>query len=153
MKKLATLALILIYLNVNSQSQIHASAGYKAIEIGYTYQNEEFLNFGFSASVVDAGTVEKRANKNDVNRNIHDFESDVVPALFGEVGGAFDSITITGKIGTAYLDQRINSIQEKQKLYLAVGMRFGLKVSENVQINAGYDNINSALAGLTFNFN
>jgi len=148
MKKLATLALILIYLNVNAQSQIHASAGYKAIEIGYTYQNEEFLNFGFSASLVDAGTVEKRANKNDVNKKIHDLKSDVVPALFGEVGGTFDSITITGKLGTAYLDQRINGIQEKQKLYLAVGIRFGYYVSDNIQVVGSYDNVNSVMAGI-----
>lgn len=134
-----------------AQSQINVQAGYKALSFGYTYQNEEFLNFGFSASVVKSGLVEKRANRNDTSKKVHYFKSDVVPALFGEIGATFDEFTITGKLGGAYLNQSINGTQEKQKIYYAIGVRFDYKLSENTYLNASWDNVNSGMVGITFN--
>lgn len=132
-----------------AQSQINLQAGYKALSLGYTYQNEDFLNFGVSASVVESRIVEKRANRNDTSKKVHDFNSDVVPALFGEIGATFDKFTITGKLGAAYLNQSINNIQENQKLYYAVGVRFEYEINDSVGIIGSWDNVNSGMVGVS----
>lgn len=151
MKNLIKILILFIPALTLAQSQIHVQAGFKAVEVGYTYQNEDFLNFGVSASAVDTEIVEKRANRNDTSRKVHHLNSDVVPALFGTIGATFENFTITGKIGVAYLNQSINNVTDAQKIYWGVGVRFNYKFENNLSLVGGYDNINSGMLGIAFN--
>lgn len=151
MKKLIKILILFIPALTLAQSQIHVQAGFKAIEVGYTYQNEDFLNFGVSVSAVDADIVEKRANTNDPYKKVHQLNSDLVPAVFGTVGATFDNFTITGKMGAAYLNQSINNVADAQKIYWGIGIRFNYKFENNLSLVGGYDNINSGMLGIAFN--
>lgn len=151
MKTLLTALLIILYLNVNAQqNRASLTAGNKAFEISFIHENEEGLGFGIATSLVHSGLVESRANKNDSAKNIHDFTNKVTPALFGLISGNFEELTIVGKLGTAYINQRINGIQDSKKYYLAVGIAFEVPVTEEVNIKASYDNVNSLLLGVSF---
>lgn len=151
MKNLIKIFILFIPAITIAQSQIHVQAGFKAIEVGYTHQDEDLLNFGVSVSAVDADIVEKRANRNDTSKSVHTLNSDVVPAVFGTVGGTFDNFTITGKMGAAYLNQSINNIADAQKIYWGVGVRFNYTFDNNLSLVGGYDNIKSGMLGIAFN--
>jgi hypothetical protein len=152
MKTLFTTLLIIVCLNANAQSKLNVQAGYKSFGVGYVFQNEDFLNFGVSASIVDSGIVEKRANRNDTSKKVHTFHSDVVPAIFGTVGGTFDRVTITGKGGVAHLQQSIQGEKEPQNIYWAVGVAIDYQINDQFGFIFSYDNINSGMAGITFDF-
>lgn len=150
MKTLLTSLLIIIYLNVNAQQEKGSlMVGNKAFELSYIYENEEGLGFGLAGSIVHSGLTEKRANKND-HFNEHEFTSKVTPAVFALISGNFEEVTIIGKIGTAYVDQKINGIPDSKKLYFAVGIAFEVPVTEEISIRAEYDNVNSVLIGMGF---
>lgn len=133
----------------SAQSKLKIMAGYKSFEFGYSLENEELLNFGLSASIADSKMLEKRANKNDVNRNVHEFKSDIVPAVFGTVGATFDKFTITGKIGGSFVSQNINN-QATKDIFFAVGLAMEYQINCCVRIRGSYDNVNSAMAGVAF---
>lgn len=126
--------------------------GYKSAEVGYIRENKDFLNFGLSVVAVDAKLTEKRANRNDVYQNVHDVKGDVLCAVFGLVGGTFDNLTVTGKMGCAYVDQKINNIQDSKKIYFTVGIMFGFKISDRVKLVASYDNVSSGGVGINYGF-
>lgn len=149
-----TIFIILISLGFNfchSQQNLGSlTAGNKAFEISFIHENEEGLGFGLATSLVHSGLVESRANKNDSAKNIHEFTNKVTPAVFGLISGNFEELTIIGKLGTAYINQRINSIQDSKKYYLAIGISFEVPITEEINIKASYDNVNSVLAGVSF---
>lgn len=154
MKKLFKIQVgILLFIASQLQAQnfstINLSAGYRTVEVGYTYNVEEFLNFGLSTSVSTSDMVEKRANTNDPYYSKHEFTSNLVPAVFGTVGATFDELTITGKMGGAYLEQKINDKTDTKRLWFAVGIRF----EYNHKISISYDNVNSVLVGYVINLN
>ena len=126
--------------------------GYKSIEVGYSYNNEDFLNFGFSVSAADSELLERRANRNDIYKKLHEFNNKVTPAGFFLVGATFDKISITGKSGIAYLSQQINGVQDKQKIYWAVGILLSHELTERCSLVLNYDNINSAQIGVKYKF-
>lgn len=136
--------------NAQSSNNAILLVGYKSVEIGYTVNDEESLNFGFSLSAVDSKLVEKRANRNDVNRHKHDFKGSLVPSTFWLVGGTFDKITLTGKVGASYIDQLIDEIEDKKKMYFAVGLIISRQINERFSVSGSYDNVNSATIGLTY---
>lgn len=150
MKTLLTSLLIIIYLNVNAQSEKGSlMVGNKAFELSYIYENEEGLGFGFATSIVHSELVESRTNKND-HFNEHQFVSKVTPAVFGLISGNFEEVTVIGKIGASYVNQNINGIRDSKKLYLAVGIAFEVPLTEEISVRAGYDNVNSVLIGVGF---
>lgn len=126
--------------------------GYKSIEVGYIYENTDFLNFGFSVSAADSKLLEKRANVNDIYKKVHEFNNKITPAGFFLVGATFDKISITGKSGIAIIDQKINSIQDKQKIYWAIGILLSHELTERCSLVLNYDNINSAQIGVQYKF-
>lgn len=136
--------------NAQSSNNAILLVGYKSVEIGYSVNDEESLNLGFSLSAVDSKLVQDRANRNDVNRHKHDFKGSLVPSVFWLVGGTFDKITLTGKVGTSYINQLIDGLEDKKKIYLAVGIILSHKISDRVSISGSYDNVNSAAIGLTY---
>jgi len=139
----------------NSYAQdrkVSVMAGYKAFELSATYTDEETeLIFGGSASIVDSGISEKRANTNDKGK-IHRFKGDVVPAAFALIGAKFDELNIIGKFGGAYVNQTINGKHESQNIYIAFGVAIDYEVSDQIGIRASYDSVNAVMAGLTFKF-
>lgn len=126
--------------------------GYKSIEVGYSYNNEDFLNFGYSFAIQDSKIAEHRANNNDIYNRVHEFNNKVVPAGFALIGASFRPITITGKIGASYLNQKIDGIQDKQKIWFAIGIMLSHDLNERFSIVGSYDNVSSVQAGLIYKF-
>lgn len=149
-KGLLATALFVPFIATSQNSRIGCMFGYKAIEINYDYQNEDFLNFGVAISAVESSIVEKREERNDIYIKDYEIKNDYVSALFFTVGGTFDKFTITGKLGSAYLDQKINEIKDDKNFYLAVGCRFEYKVQERLSITSSYDNVNSLIVGINY---
>lgn len=149
-KRLLATALLVPFIATAQDSKIGSMFGYKAIEINYDYQNEDFLNFGVAISAIESSMVEKREERNDVYIKDYEIENSYVPALFFTVGGTFDKFTITGKLGSAYLDQKVNEIKDDKNFYLAVGCRFEYQVKERLSITSSYDNVNSLLVGINY---
>lgn len=148
MKTLLTTLLIILYLNVSAQTKINALAGFKSFELGTTITDEESeLIYGVSVSAVDAGVSEDRANRNDKGKN-HEFRNDIVPALFLNIGGKFDNLSIIGKIGSSYVEQKINNEPTKD-LFLALGIMASLKVSNSTGLVLSYDSVNSVQFGIS----
>lgn len=125
--------------------QLAIMLGNKSVEISTTYTHP--LIFGMSVSIVDSKIVEKRANNNDFNK--HNLNSDLTPSVFGLIGGEFEELSLIGKLGASYIDQSINGIQEKQKLYFAVGIIADYKINDIIGIRVSFDNVNSAMIGIT----
>lgn len=145
--------LIIVFLTTwvtNAQeTKISAMAGYKSLELGFTYLDEESeLIYGVSASTVSGSLAEKRANTNDKGKH-HEFKSDVVPAIFGLIGAKFDRLSIIGKIGGSYISQQINKHPTKD-LFLALGVIIGYDINDRYSIIGGYDSVNSIQLGITF---
>lgn len=154
MKTILTSLLIILYLNCNAQQSIGSlTAGNKSFELSYNYLDEESeLIYGVSFSVVDSKISEKRANSNDKG-NIHEFKSDVVPAVFLNIGSKFEKLHIVGKLGGSFLEQSINGIKENKNIYLAFGIQGRYYVSDNTAFIASYDSVNSLMAGISINLN
>lgn len=134
-------------------SNVSVMAGYKAFEVSASYLDHETeLSFGLAITAVSSDLVEKRANRNDVNKNVHEFNTKITPAAFGLIGGQFDELTIVGKLGAAYVDQDINKERTKD-LFFAVGVIFDYKIRDNLAVRASYDNVAGPMAGITFHFN
>lgn len=137
-----------VYTSATAQEK-HTSImlGYKSIELGYTYTDEETeLIFGSSISGVDANTAEKRCNRNDKGKH-HEFNGSVVFAWFLNAGAKFDRLNIIGKIGGSYVSQQINSEPTKD-LFLALGLTASYSVNERYSIIGSYDSVNSVQAGI-----
>lgn len=149
-KGLLATVLLVPFIATSQNSRIGGMFGYKAIEINYDYQNEDFLNFGLSISSVESSMVEKRAETNDIYKKHYDIKDKYVPAMFFTVGATFDKFTITGKGGYAYLNQKVNNIQENRKFYYAIGCRLEYDIEEKLSITCSYDNVNSCLFGINY---
>lgn len=151
MKKLLIIALLLISISIIAQEK-HTSVmlGYKSIEVSASYTVESELVFGLALSATQSGIVEKRANNNDLNR--HEFKNDVIPAAFFLIGGKFDKFTMIGKLGGAYLEQKINNKPDSQKFYYGVGVIFDYQFENGYSIRSSYDNVSGPLVGVGFNF-
>lgn len=134
-----------------SSSQLIILGGYKSVELGYIQEDPEFLNFGVSVGIQDAKIAERRANVNDIYKKVHQFNDKVIPVGFALVGASFSPITITGKLGCAYLSQRINTIQDNQKLYFAVGVIVSHELNDRLSILGSYDNVSSLQIGINYN--
>lgn len=149
-KRTVLALIILISLNIHGQeTKISAMAGYKSAELGFTYLDEESeLIYGVSASIVDSKVSEKRANNNDKGK-YHEFRNDIVPALFLNIGGKFDNISLIGKIGGSYVEQKINKEPTKD-LFLALGLCIEYEVSDTIGLRGSYDSVNSLLIGISF---
>ena len=132
-------------------TQASAMVGYKALEISFAYEAENELIFGASASVTATDVTEKRANRNDRGK-VHQFNGKVTPAVFGLIGAKFDELSITGKIGGAYVDQSIDG-QPTKDLFLALGIAAEIKISDAIGLRGSYDSVSGAMAGVTFHFN
>lgn len=144
----AGILFVSVALNKCHAQQIHALAGYKSLEIGYTYTDEETeLIYGVSVSGVDANTAERRANINDKGV-IHEFNGSVIFTGYGLVGAKFDRLNIVGKIGIAYVSQKINNEPTKD-LFLALGLMASYSISERYSLCASYDSVNSVQAGIS----
>lgn len=154
MKKIIIIIIAILGLKGYSQTSdnLIVLLGIKSIEVGYSYNNDDFLNFGYSVSIVDSKQTQKRANNNDIYKRNHEFNGKFTPAFFGLIGASFDPITITGKLGAVYLDQRIDDIQDNQKIYFAVGIILSHKLTERFSLSGTYDNVNAAGLGLTYKF-
>lgn len=133
----------------NAQEQkISAMAGYKAIEFGYSYTDEETeLIYGISVAGVASDVAEKRANNNDKGKH-HEFKGDIVPAIFGTIGAKFDRLNIIGKIGGSYVEQTINK-EPTNDVFLALGLMVDYLVNDSLGIIVGYDSVSSVLVGLS----
>src|SRR5690349_9672974 len=107
------LLFLLPLLSIAQSKQIAVMGGYKAGEVSVSYTAPNELIYGIALTTVDSKIAEKRANNNDIN--IHKFNNKYVPGVFGLIGGKFDDLSIIGKLGTAYINQNINNIAEKQK--------------------------------------
>lgn len=142
--------LILIFpaLLFAQSNQIGLMAGYKAIEISASYTAPNEVIYGLAFAGVDSKIAEKRANEKDLYE--HKFNDKYIPAVFGLLGGKFDNFSIIGKLGTAYVNQDINGLKEKQKLYLAAGIAFDFKVSESLGLRTSFDSVSSLLIGITY---
>jgi len=126
--------------------------GYKSIEVGYSYNNEDFINFGFSVSATDSKIIQDRMNRNDIYRKIHFVKNDIVPTAFITVGATFDRLTITGKAGASLIDQTINGESEKQKLYPSIGIMFSRELTEQYSVIGSYDSTNAIAFGIGYKF-
>lgn len=133
----------------NAQEQrFSAMAGYKAIEFGYSYTDEETeLIYGVSVAGVASDVAEKRANTNDKGKR-HEFKGDIVPAIFGTIGAKFERLNIIGKIGGSYVEQTINKEPTKD-LFLAFGIVVDYSVNDSLGVRVGYDSVSSVLVGLS----
>lgn len=148
MKTTFTLLLYLLPIIVLSQSnQLSLSIGYKSLEISTTYTAPNELIYGIALAVTDSKLAENRANKKDIN--IHKFNDKYITGIFGLIGGKFDNLSIIGKLGTAYINQNINNIQESQKYYFTAGLSIEHKISETLALKSSYDSLNSLLLGIT----
>lgn len=146
MKKLIILVVLLITTQAKSQEiKPYLIGGYVSAEVGVVKETEG-LNFGFSFSMTDSKFVEDRAIKYDIFNKNYEVHTKYVPAVFGLVGATFDDFTMTGKVGTAYLEQSIQGKPESQKFYLAVGIILDYK-----GFLFSFDNVNSLGLGYKFN--
>jgi len=137
---------------VTAQSrQVNAMVGYKAFEVSGAYAAPNELIYGLAVMAASADGIEARANKNDVNRRVHRLNGEVVPAVFGLIGGEFDELSIIGKIGGAYIDQSINGKPTKD-IAFAVGIAFDYKLTKDFAIRMSYDNVAGPMAGATIHF-
>lgn len=132
-----------------AQTEIDVMAGYKSAELNII-QRTETLNFGLGFSIVDSKLVEKRANNNDLYYT-HQFIQDYTPAVFALVGGQFENLSITGKMGSSYVDQKIDNKRDSKHLFLAVGIEIGYDINERFGFKGSFDNVNSLMAGLIIN--
>lgn len=126
--------------------------GYKSIEAGYVFENEDFLNFGISVSAADSKIIQDRMNRNDIYRKIHVVKSDIVPTAFLTFGATFERLTITGKAGASLIDQTINGETEKQKIYPSIGIMFSHKLTNRYSVIGSYDSTNALTFGVGYRF-
>lgn len=129
-------------------NQVVIMGGYKAGEISVSYTAPNELIYGLALAGVDSKIAEKRANKFDQKE--HSFKDKYIPAVFGLIGGDFKTVSVIGKLGTAYVNQEINGQQEKEKMCLAVGIAFDFKITETIYLRTSYDNVSSLLLGITY---
>lgn len=129
--------------------QVSVMGGIKAGEISVTYTHSVVL--GLAASIVSSSQVEKRIKNNGFGQK-SEIQTSKVPTVFGLIGGEFENLSMIGKIGGVYVDQKVSGVQDPKKLYLAVGMEFSYKINDVIALRASYDNINSILVGGTINF-
>ncbi|URM37167.1 hypothetical protein [Flavobacterium anhuiense] len=133
------------------EKQFSILAGYKSLEGGFTYTDEESeLIYGIAASLMDSKTSEKIANFHDTSK--HNFKGDVVPAAFGLIGAKFDKVKLIGKIGFAYLEQEINNIPDHQKFYFAFGLAYSYEFDNEISVIGSLDSVNAVMAGASFKF-
>ncbi|MGO4773863.1 hypothetical protein ACEN2I_19615 [Flavobacterium sp. W22_SRS_FK3] len=133
---------------LNAQNNTSVTIGYKTIGLSLETTAKNGLIFGVMATVVDSKIVEKKINKFDFNRSEHNLRTKFIPASFFIIGGDFENICILGKIGTAYIDQDINAIKDKQKIFFAIGTMIDFRVSNRVKVRTSYDNVNAFLTGI-----
>lgn len=151
MKKLITITILLLAFNINAQEQRGSiMIGNKTFELSYLNENEEGLGFGVSASIAHSNPLEARANKNDSAKNIHEFTNKITPAVFGLISADFEEVTIIGKLGASYVNQKINGIQDSKKYYFAVGIAVEVPVYEDIAVKASFDSVNSLMVGVNF---
>lgn len=131
--------------------QASLMVGYKALELSAAYVAESELIFGGAVMVANAHGIEQRANRNDVNKNVHALNGEYVPAVFGLIGGEFDELSIIGKLGGVYIDQSINGEPTKD-IFFAVGIAFDYKLTKDFAIRMSYDNVAGPMAGATIHF-
>lgn len=149
MKKVIKTLLLFLPIIASAQSnQVAIMAGYKAGEISATYTAKSEVIYGFSFAVVDSEIAEKRANNRDLNKHV--FNDKYLPGAFGLLGAKFDNFSIIGKLGSAYVNQSINNIEEQQKFYFTAGIAFDFKMSESFGLRASYDSVSSLLVGVTY---
>lgn len=138
--------------SVTAQStQASAMVGYRAAEVSFAYRAENELIFGIALTGASTDVTEKRANRND-RGTLHEFNGKITPAVFGLIGGEFEELSIIGKLGAAYVDQRINGAPTKD-LFFAAGIIFEYKVSDAIGLRGSYDSVAGPMAGVTFHFN
>lgn len=150
-KRTTLIIIISLFSNymISQETKISAMAGYKSLEVGFTYLDEETeLIYGVSASAVDSKVSEKRANNNDKGKH-HEFKGDVTPAMFFNIGGKFEKLSLIGKLGGSYVEQKINKDPTKD-LFLAFGLIAEYEISETIALRGSYDSVNSFLIGASF---
>lgn len=148
------LIILILFIPAASQAQskqVTAMAGYKAFEVSAAYVAESELIFGLAVMGASAHGIEQRANKNDVNKKVHALNGEVVPAVFGLIGGEFDELSIIGKLGGTYIDQSINGTPTKD-IFFAVGIAFDYKLTDDLAFRVSYDNVAGPMAGATIHF-
>lgn len=146
---IAAILFISVALNKCQAQQMQVLVGYKSLEIGYTYTDEETeLIYGVSISCVASDIAEKRANKNDKGK-LHEFNGTIVPAVYGLIGAKFDRLNIIGKIGGSYVSQSINNEPTKD-LFLALGLMASYSVNERYSLIGSYDSVSSVQMGVSF---
>ena len=131
------------------EKQFSVLAGFKALEMSFSYIAENELIYGIALSAVDSKLSQDIANFHDGGKT-HDFKGEIVPAAFGLIGGKFDKVKVIGKIGAGYVDQKINNVPEKQKFYLAFGFAYSYEFDNGVAIIGSCDSVNAALLGVSF---
>lgn len=131
------------------ETKISAMAGYKSLELGFTYLDEETeLIYGVSASVIDAKFSESIANFHDTSE--HNFKGDIVPAVHGLIGAKFDRLIFIGKIGVAYINQTVNAKEEPQNIYLSYGLMVGYEFENGLSFIGSIDAVNAIMCGVQF---
>lgn len=128
--------------------QVSAMAGLSSIELSAQYTHT--MIYGAAIGITDSRSIEQRANRNSYEK--HELKTRYTPAVFGLIGGEFEDLSIIGKLGAAYIDQTRNGIDEKQKLYLAVGIIFDYKLTDAIGLRGSYDNVAGAMIGPTIHF-
>jgi hypothetical protein len=148
MKKLiVVLSLFSLTVVGQTSDQLGVMLGEKCIELSGTKTVSNGMIFGGAVSVISSSITERRANNHDINK--HDFKGDYVPAVFGLIGGEFGNFSMIGKLGSAYLEQEINSEMDSQKFYFVAGITFDFKVSDGLALRTSFDSINGLMAGIT----
>lgn len=131
------------------ETKISAMAGYKSLEVGFTYLDEETeLIYGVSASVIDAKFSESIANFHDTSE--HNFKGDVVPGMHFLVGAKFDRLSFIGKLGGANINQTINGKAEPQNIYLSYGLMVGYEFDNGLSFVGSIDAVNALMFGIQF---
>lgn len=142
-----TLLILLFPLMMFSQNTISTLVGYKSFEVNYKIKGN--LNYGIAISITDSKQIANRANKMDPNPlNFHRAIDKISPSLFLLIGGTFNNVTITGKIGATYFNQTINNIKEPQNIYRSVGVEVQYK-----NFILSHDATSSIMIGYEFNLN
>ena len=139
------LLLLLTTICYSQDNQVSLLIGEMSLETSFQIKTEG-LNYGLALGIVNSNVAEKRATRND-RPKVHSFTTKVTPFAFGLIGATFDKLTITGKVGTAYVEQKINNVRDNQNLFLAVGINAGYRIN-NLEILMGYDSVNAVTVGV-----
>lgn len=163
--KLLTILSVLFTQFIFAQTiNTNISVGNKALELGvYNTSDEDFV-IGGSIAISDTDVNMYRANIADIGNYLHKANSKYTPTIFTLIGGKYNKMTFTGKVGVTYLNQLLCKIQDSRQtdgvfikdnrhLYVSIGMQAIYNITDNFGISASFDNVNAAMFGINFKLN